>query len=220
MNEIKDLKELPAELDQKTALFAYGSLLEHEQLRELLRQRGEFRILETENLARAVRLVIDNPRDIVILRNVRLENVRVCIVTETILRRWFENRGGSIEEHIESGVAPIEIPRSLFLYARPSDPFEKGKSLNGGLIFNFQPNELSVLDKYEFAPVLKRTRAPELKIAERAYFPRNITFYAGTESFDDIQPEEKAERARLLNLNRKRGRLSPQARWPERIRQK
>jgi hypothetical protein len=100
----KDIKRLPGELDNDRVIFSYGSLLDHEKLRALLKNRGEFKILETENLTEAATLVQGNPKDIVILRNVRLENVRVSIVTETMLRRWYQNRGGDLEELIKAKV--------------------------------------------------------------------------------------------------------------------
>lgn len=220
MAEAGDKKPLPVELDNETVLFSYGSLLEHETLGELLKSRGEFKILETSDAAEAARLVNENPKDIVILRNVRLENVRASIVTETILRRWYKNRGGDFEELVEAQVTTREAPPPVFLYARPAGFFEKGKTLNGGLICNLTGAELARLDKYEWSPVLERTRAPELRIGNRVFAPQHITFYAGTESFDDIKPEEKAERARLLNLNRKPGEQSPQARWHRQVRRK
>src|SRR5829696_4725464 len=94
--EAENINRLPAQVDNETVIFSYGSLLEHKKLRELLKTRGEFKILETSAAAEAARLAKANPKDIVILRNVRLENVRVTIVTETILRRWYKNRGGDL----------------------------------------------------------------------------------------------------------------------------
>jgi hypothetical protein len=220
MTKAEDFGHLPAELDNETVVFSYGSLLEHEKLQELFKIRGEFKVLETDNMAEAVKLVKSNPSDIVILLGVRLENVRVSIVTETILRRWYKNRGGDIEALIDSGVTTPEIPPCLFLYARPAKPSEAGKTLNGGLICNLSRAELSRLDKYEWEPVLKRVRTPELKIGEHTFIPEFITFYAGTESIDDITTEEKAERARLLYLNRKAGHLSPQAKWRKNVRRR
>jgi hypothetical protein len=212
------IKSLPAELDNETVVFSYGSLLDHATLRELLTTRGEFRILETLDAAEAARLARDNPKDIIILKNVRLENVRVCIVTETRLRRWYQNRGGDVEGIIDAGVTTRDVPKALFLCARPAKPFEKGRTLNGGLICNLTGAELTHLDKYEWSPVLKRERTPEFLIREQIYVPEHIIFYAVTESFDDITVEEKAERAKLLNLNRKRGEQSPQARWQKNVR--
>ena len=69
-------------------------------------------------------------------------------------------------------------------------------------------------------PVLKRERVPELKIGAHTFVPDYITFYAGTVSPDDITIEEKADRARLLNLNRKPGGQSPQAKWQKNVRRK
>ena len=220
VREAKDKKPLPAELDNDAVIFSYGSLLEHEKLRELLKNRGEFKILETSGAAEAAELAQDNPKDIIILRNVRLENVRVSIVTETILRRWYKNSGGNVQELIDAGITTREIPPALFLCARPAEPLEKGKTLNGGLVCNLSKNELLVLDKYEWAPVLKRMHTPELKIGNNTYVPEHITFYAVTVSADDMTSEEKAERSRLLNLNRKPGRQSPQARWKKNVRRK
>jgi hypothetical protein len=217
----KDEKlRLPAELDNDTVIFSYGSLLNHEKLRYLLKTRGEFKILETSNAAEAAGLCQSNPKEIVILRNVCLENVRVSIVTEMMLRRWYKNRGGDLQELIDAGVTTREMPPALFLYARPAKYRERGKILNGGLICNLGKEELSVLDKYEWEPVLKRLRAPKLKIRNDVFIPKHIVFYAGIESTKDIPVEEKAERARLLNLNRKPGHLSPQARWQTNVRRK
>ena len=218
MTETVGLHQLPVELDNESVIFSYGSLLEHDQLRDLLKNRVDFKIFETSDPAEAASLVKNNPKDIVILRNVRLENVRVAIVTERMLRRCYKNRGGEIEELISLGVTTTEIPQALFLLARPAELFEKGRHLNGGLICNFTEYELAILDKYEFEPVLKRTRTPELKIGSRTFFPKAITFYAGNEVFDSITPEERAERARLFNLTRKAGQLSPQARWQKNVR--
>jgi hypothetical protein len=155
------------------------------------------------------------------LKNVRLENVRVAIVTETILRRWYVKRGGELEDLIAAGVTTREAPQALFLYARPARPIEKGRTLNGGLICNLtetEETESLLLDKYEFEPVLKRARVPKLKIGDGAFFPEHITFYAGTENFDDITVEEKKERSVFLDLNRKPGAQSPQARWKKDVR--
>ena len=216
----KDKKPLPVELDNDTVIFSYGSLLNHEKLRELFKTRGEFKILETIDAAEAARLAKDQPQDVVILKNVCLENVRASIVTETMLRRWYKNRGGNLQALIDAEVTTPDVPQALFLYARPAKAVEKGKILNGGLICNLSKAELSILDKYEWSPVLIRERAPELKIQNQTYFPEHITFYAGTESTDDITSEERAERAGLLNLNRKPGEPSPQAKWQRNVRRK
>src|SRR5262245_65016484 len=95
---------LPSELDSGNTIFSYGSLLDHGKLRELLAERGEFRILETNDAAEAARLAKDHADDIVILRNVRLENVRVSVVTEKILRRWYKDRGGDLRELTDAGI--------------------------------------------------------------------------------------------------------------------
>ena len=220
ITEAEDINQLPGELDNDTVIFSYGSLLDHEKLIELLKNRGEFKILETSDAAEAARLARGNPKDIVILRNVRLENVRVSILTETIFRRWYKNRGGDLQALIDAGVTTPEIPQAVFLYARPARLEEKGRTLNGGLICNLSKEEVSVLDKYEWEPVLERKRTPELKIENQTFVPEHITFYAGNEPTNDITIEEKAERARLLNLNRKPGRQSPQAKWQKSVRRK
>jgi hypothetical protein len=211
---------LPPELDSGTAIFSYGSLLDHGKLRELLAERGEFQILETSVLSEAARLARNHADDIVILRNVRLENVRVSVVTEKILRRWYKDRGGDLGELTDAGIATEDALECAYLYARPARDGERGRSLNGGLIFNLTREEVAVLDKYEFQPVLLRTRAPELVIQGRTYSPENAAFYAGTESAADLTREEKAERSRLLNLNRKPGTQGPQAKWPRNVRRK
>ena|GEM_PF-5290915 len=40
--KFNDIKQLPGELDNDTVIFSYGSLLDHEKLRELLTNRGEY----------------------------------------------------------------------------------------------------------------------------------------------------------------------------------
>ena len=218
MTETLDL--LPAEIDRRTTIFSYGSLLNHRQLRELLKTRGEFQIHETQGVQKAARLIKENPNDIVILKNVFLENVRVSIITETMLRRWYREKGGDLETLIRAGVTTREVPQAVFLYARPAAPNEKGRFLNGGLICNLTREEVLHLDRYEFEPVLKRTRAPQIKIGGRGFFPNHIAFYAGSASTADITAEEKAERARFLNLNRKYGQISPQAGWQKNVRKR
>jgi len=211
---------LPPVLDNETVIFSYGSLLDQERLRALLTHRGEFLIVETSSVPEAMRLIAENPDGIVILRGVRLDNVRVSVVTEAILRRWYRDRGGDLQSLIEAGVTTVETPEAAYLYARPAFPAERGRSLNGGLICNLTAEEVGVLDKYEFEGVLERTRAPALAVGGTEYVPNQITFYAGTMSPEEITPEEKAERVRLLNLGRKPGHKGPHAKWPRNVRRK
>ena len=217
--DTNDSNRLPPELDSRTVIFSYGSLLDHGKLRQLLAER-EFRIFETGDLAEASRLAKNHASDIVILRNVRLENVRVSVVTEKILRRWYSDRGGDLRELTDAGIATDDALECAYLYARPALAGERGRGLNGGLICNLSADEVAVLDKYEFEGVLVRTRTPQLVIQGRTYVPENVAFYAGTESAADLTLEEKAERSRLLNLNRKPGTQSPQAKWPRNVRRK
>jgi hypothetical protein len=216
--EANEIDRLPGELDNDTVIFSYGSLLDHEKLAELLAHRGEFQIFETSDVAEAADLAKDNPKDVVILRDVHLENVRVSIVTEKILRRWYKDRGGDLRELTDTGIATDAALECAYLYARPARAGERGRSLNGGLIFNLTREEVAVLDKYEFEPVLRRTRAPHLKIQGRVFAPEHVAFYAGTESTGDLTREERLERSRLLNLDRKPGRQGPQAKWPHNVR--
>ena len=209
---------LPPEIDNDTVIFSYGSLLDHGLLRFLLKPRGNFEIRETLHLTEAAGMVSAYPKDIVILRNVRLENVRVSIVTEAILRRRYKDSGGDLQKLIDAGVTTEKVPESAYLYGRPVRDGERGRFLNGGLICNLTTEEVEVLDKYEFETILKRTRAPRLVIQNRPFTPAHIAFYAGTSAADDLTPEEVHERARILSLNRQRGKKSPHARWPENIR--
>jgi hypothetical protein len=209
---------LPAELDNSNVIFSYGSLLDHDKLRELLPTRGAFEIFETVSLAEAVRLTKRFSRDIIILKNVRLEGVRVSLVTETILRRWYRTRGGDLAGLIDAGIAAPEVSPAVFLYGRCAQQGERGRFLNGGLICNLTTDEVSFLDKYEWAPVLERVAVPRIVIDGRMYFPQKMTFYAGSEDPGDLEPAEKAERSRFLDLHRQPGRLSPQARWPPDVR--
>lgn len=219
-NENPVIESLPAELDNAGVIFSYGSLLEPQKLRDLLTDRRQFKIFETDNAKYAAKLVNLYSSDIVILKDVRIVNVRVSIFTETILRRWYENRGKKVQELITAGIAEAEIPKALFLFARPAELHEKGKILNGGLICNLTRDELLKLDKYEWNPVMKRTRVNQITIEDRCFSPNYITFYAGTESAENITAEEKAERGEMMNFNRIRGCLSPQAKWRRNVRQR
>jgi len=213
------MPQLPPEIDNDTVIFSYGSLLDHGQLRFLLNTRGDFEIRETLDLAEAATMVNAHPEDIVILRDVRLENVRVSIVTEAILRRWYKDSGGDLQKLVDAGVTSREVPESAYLYARPVREGERGRFLNGGLICGLTTEEVDVFDKYEFETILRRTRTPRLAIQTRIFTPAYITFYAGTAA-DDLTPEEVGERSRILRLNRQRGKKSPHAKWPENIRKK
>jgi len=214
------MAELPSEIDNATAIFSYGSLLDHGQLRTLLKAKREFEITETSDIADAVRLIGERPADVVILRDVRLGNVRVSVVTEAILRRWYKDSGGDLRKLIDAGVTTFETPEAAYLYARPAREGERGRSLNGGLICNLTAEEVAVLDKYEFETVLVRTRTPRLEIQGNIFSPAFISFYAGTQNTDDLSAAEKAERSRLLHLNRKPGRQGPHAKWPENVRRR
>jgi hypothetical protein len=211
---------LPAELDNSNVIFSYGSLLDHDTLRELLRTRGAFEIFETVSRSEAVRLANRFSCDITILKNVRLEDVRVSLVTETILRRWYRTRGQDLTGLIDAGITAPEVSPAVFLYGRCARPGERGRFLNGGLICNLTAEEVSFLDRYEWTPVLSRVPVPRIVIEGRVYFPEAMTFYAGSEDPCDLEPEEKAERSRFLNLHRRPGRLSPQARWPPDVRRR
>ncbi len=70
---------LPKELDNDGVIFAYGSLLEHAKLRELLKHRRPFNNWETDDAAEAVGSIKAGSVDVVILRQVRLEGVRVSM---------------------------------------------------------------------------------------------------------------------------------------------
>ena len=213
-----NLGALPAEVDNDTVIFSYGSLLDRDRLKHLLRDRGTFQIFETDSLAETSKLVTDKPTDIVILRNVRLLNVRVSIVTESMLRRWYAEKGGDLPSLVEECVT-TELPsQSIFLVARAASD-ENGRSLKGGLICNLRPKELLHIDRYEWKPVLERTRTPKLEIDGKTYEPKHVTFYAGKQPLDDISVEERAERSRLMDLNRGKGQKSPQAEWPDNVRQ-
>jgi hypothetical protein len=210
--------ELPADIDNDRAIFSYGSLLDHKILKNLLRERSEFYIFETRDVAEAARLASENPGHIVILKNVLMEGVRVTIVTEAILRRWYAERGGDISKLVDAGVTSMEEPRYAYLYARPARDGERGRSLNGGIICNLTEAEIAMLDLYEMEPVLKRERVPQIQIQGKIYTPNHVAFYAGQESPETITEAERDERALILAAGRKPGRQGPNAKWPMDVR--
>ncbi len=202
LQEGTEAKRLPEELDKPGTLFAYGYLLIHEKVRDLLPERGpNFPILEAENIEDARQKAAD-PNAIVILRNVVLEGVRVDEFSEQMMRNWLQDEKGldEIQRLIREGIlSHMSVHGGL--YARVSK--DSKDFLNGGLVIGLKPEELPRFDGFEMEPIYKRTLVPELEIEDQKYAPLHIQFYAG----DDKYEPDEYEWMRMDHLKENRGSL-------------
>jgi hypothetical protein len=210
LRESAEIKQLPEALDNRGVIFAYGFLLDQPKLRELLnRTPADFPIYETTDMEEA-KMLATHPDSVVILRDVRLDGLRVDIHSEQQYRDWMKTIDpDTLEATIEEGILKPQGQPNASLYARTASPEEYPRFLNGGLICGLRPEELKRLDKFELDPVYKRTRTPELTIGGETYVPREVTFYAGRSDLDP-SPEEPARTRELL----KKGRRV----WPREVR--
>jgi hypothetical protein len=200
-------KRLPPAIDAENVIFAYGSLLEEQTLRGLLKPRLPFSIRELTDIDSAVKAAASKPGDIVIIRGVRLLNIRAALVTSAILTRWFP-----FKDHIEAS----EVADGVFLYARRIRDGERGRHLNGGLILGLTFEEIKAIDAYELDPVLQRRPVGTLIINSERYACEHISFYEGTVPAESRTREEKQEIRRLLRVSRASGK--DLRRWPRDVR--
>lgn len=214
---------LPKELDEDTTIFAYGYLLDVSELKKLLAEkRTDFVVLETTRLDEALKLRREHPDDIVILRGVRLEGVRVSVVTEEQLREFYKEQGESVEALVQKGLLEPNPRQHSYLYARVAGPTERGRFLDGGLIAGLRREELEeVLDPYELPPVYRRQRVPELTIEGKRFKPEHATFYAGNigalaRTEEAVIAAKKTARAGRAGI----GQYGPGAKWPREARHK
>jgi hypothetical protein len=197
---------LPDEIDNETVIFAYGSLLDEQTLRTLLVHRRQVNIRTAESIAAAVELRLRSPDDLVILRPVQVEEVRVMLVSNSILDRWASSDS-------DDGSS---APEALFLYGRRAKPHERGRHLKGGLLIGLTYDEVLDIDRYELEPVLSRCPATALKIGAATYRAEKISFYEGSMPAEARTLDEVAEIKRLLKLSRSG---APNiCRWPADVR--
>lgn len=218
---------LPESLDRDTTIFAYGSLLDRAKLQELVgRNRGGFEIQETSSIEQASKVVAEHPNDVVILHGAQLDDVRVSVVSDAELRKWYAGQGRSVDEAIVRGVWPPEIQKYSFLHAHPAGAGEKGRFLNGGLVIGLTETDLTKeIDPFEIPPVYVREPVPKLTIDGQAYIPKHITFYSAGIPEQRRDPKESAasrrySRAKTFDGSGKviTSEYSQEAKWPEGVR--
>ena len=216
------LEKLPEAIDNEGTLFAYGFLLDHENLKRLFeesRKGKEVNIHEAGSIDEAEKLANENPGGVVILRNVKMEGVRAQIITYNQFTEAYKKKFG--EEYyynIDEG--------HEYLYVVPAKEGERGRNIEGGLIIGLNNNDLKYFDIDEAVEPEKndgvyfRKKVPELEISGKKYKPDNIKFYSGNvgDIHEFLNPEDKASSARIARsaiLDKKMGReLSDSAKWP------
>lgn len=220
------LEKLPEIIDNKGTIFAYGYLLERENLKRLFeesRPGKEGNIYEAGSIEEAQQLVEKNPEDVVILRNVKMEGVRAQIITsDQFVDAYKKKFGKNFPESDSNGEA------QEYLYVRQAEDDKMPRYINGGLVIGLNNADLRVFDIDEgIIPedkdgVYWRKKVPELKIENRQYQIKNITFYSGNAEGDIhkyLDPENKgvisSRIARSAILEKKKGReISDSAKWP------
>lgn len=227
---------LPPEIDQNGTIFAYGFLLDHDNIQRLLdasRPGEEVEIIEAALIEDATKQRRLSPQAVIILRNVELGGVRVNVMTENQLHRAFEKKSGKpIEDYAstmgqETGHDFIaEARENEYLMVRVANDGEVPKTVNGGLVL-FSKEDLPVIDADEYAVgdegIYARKPVPELNIAGTTYTPAHIEFYSGNVGGNFhtfMNPENpdvsRKETARALwhSGDRVRGQLPDAAKWP------
>ena len=226
LKESREFNTLPTSLDKRGTLFSYGSLLLQDTLRSVLKSRRlGFSILEASNIKDAKELVDKNPEAVVILPNVEMSGVRVDVISEDQLRKWYKQTGGDINDLIQKGAFEKETQPRVILYARTAqstdEPRTRSRYLNGGLIFGLSEEEVRLdLDAYEADPVYKRAVVPELKINNEKYTPQNVTYYGAGVDLGKAEGESALVNKLLLGpegQGRKLGTLK-NAQWKREVR--
>lgn len=229
-------EKLPEEIDKAGTLFAYGFLMDHDNIRRLLkasRPDEEVAILETTNIDEAARLARQNPDAVIIVRDVEMGGVRVNVATEDQLHRATEKK---LSVKIEDYAADVKekaghdflIPArdNQYLMTRVAEEGEVKKTINGGLVI-FQERDLTAIDADEYAEgdegIFARKKAPEISIGGRTFTPRHIEFYAGNVGdlhrfLNPDDPNESRRKAATIysydREGRKIGELPKSAKWP------
>ncbi len=216
-------EKLPETIDKKGTLFAYGFLLDQENLKSLLKESRsgiEVEIHEAGSIEEAEKFTEKNPNNIIILRNVKMEGIRAQIITHNQFREAYKKKfGEEYHYNINEG--------HEYLYVTLAKEGERGRDINGGLIIGLDGNDLKVIDVDEATNLKKndgvffRKKVPELKISGKNYKPDSIEFYSGNVGniHEYLDPENEgsvsAAIARSAVLKKRREReLSDSAKWP------
>lgn len=212
--EKREFIRMPAFIDKPGTLFSYGSLLDHERLREQILEinpDANIDIQDAVNLMDAHRIRVKSPNAIVIVHGAELEGIRANIIRES---RFGEPEDAEHEE--------------AYLYVRKAKEGERPRYVAGGIIIGLTKEFLQALDEYEMATPPKSKeddpqfyrRAPvdELRIDGKIYSSRNIEFYEGIAEPHQTDEDREATRKIVLGEVRKRGEKAEGARWPETVR--
>ena len=198
LNEGPEKKRLPEALDNEGVLFSYGYLLDQPKLRELLNtRRPNFSILETTDIDEAKKLAT-HPDAVVILRNVRMEGVRVSVVTAGELHELRSLGEGSSEPNgahrrLRSGV---DQPNHLERRHRLDQDFGQPHFILGG---NTERRPLTSRGDSSFHDLIpsvsEQERAPRLDVVDEPA-PVDIDEFCSTASErEDGSPANSAESA-------------------------
>jgi hypothetical protein len=238
----RKLKKFFESIDQKGTLFAYGSLLDPQNLKRLLdgTRDGEApEVYETNDLEKASTLSKENPSALIILRNVLLEGIRAQIITDKQLLSAFEKKFGesySVDNNNPEQYlyvrTPLKKEKALKNGEKIETP-ERGRPINGGVIICFSGENLPITDKKEgmgkkydrIGWIYMRQSVPQITIDNAKFIPENIEFYGGNVGdihiFIDPENSEKSRLSAIRSVapkvetsERKLGELPESAYWP------
>lgn len=236
------MTKLPAVIDRPGAIFAYGFLLDHDNVHRLLqasRPSEDVAILEAASLAEAVRFRKKDSAAVVILRHVELAGVRVNVVTEALLHQAHEKKTGlPIAQYAalmrkQTGHDFLVPARDhQYLMVRVAEVGERPRFVIGGLVL-FSAQDLPAVDADEYCigdqGIYARKRTPELVIEGQCYTPRHVEFYAGNvgEFHSWMNPDDPRATRRIASTvfsynrpGRACGQLPHSAYWPHTIRER
>lgn len=216
-------ENLPEIIDKKGTIFAYGFLLDHDNLKSLLRESRsgiEVEIHEARSIEEAADLSEKNPGDLVILRGFELGEVRRQIITNEQFINAYNKKFGENSYKEE----PLN---EQYLYTRPAGESEKGRKIAGGIIIGFTEKDLKVLDIDEAVNIEKndgvyfRKAVPELEMKSVKFKPKNVEFYGGNvediHKFlnpDNSYKSRREARKSVLDAKRPPGKFPESAKWP------
>lgn len=238
-SEVREIREskLAPEIDCLGTIFAYGSLLDKQNLSELLRKkssvltdsdpdkRSEVEIIDVDKQEDIVRLMGSHPGAVFILKGVKMGGMRYFVFPHEELIRRYESKGLKYDELksrmlVEHGINLEELGDAPFnmsyLINRPAKGDEVEIDVVGGLIIGLRAAELKLLDDWELAPVYERKLVSSIEIKGVKYQPKNITFYQGSSDVE-YTPAIKEKNRQILITSREAGELPPTAGWSKGI---
>ncbi len=237
-----ELQEIFKSIDKKGTLFAYGSLLDPQNLKRLLDNSGDDRapeVYEAKDLEEAGALLKQDPAGIVLLHNVLLDGIRAQIITDGQLLSAYKKKFGEkypIDDANPEQYLYVRTPikkEVILKSGEKTETRERERSINGGLIIGLTEEDLERLDKNETMKkvdgvmdgIYMRQQVPKVIIENKNFTPANIEFYGGNvgDFHKFLDPENSAE-SRLAAISavtpdsktsgRNHGELPKSAYWP------